>query len=143
MNKYRYRKVNPMMKSRMVELREQGMSYFKIASIFNINDSTVQYHLSEREKKNSIARAVKSNSKITKEKRVEINKKRYPYQKEYYMDRYRNDPEFRKRHISNIMKSFRKRREKWIGKELCSRCGNEKIDKEFRQCETCREKKRK
>lgn len=141
--KFRYRKVTPMMKSRMVELREQGMTYFKIASIFNVTLSTTQYHLSENERQNSISRAVKANSKITKEERVKINKKRYPYQKEYYMDRYRNDPEFRRRQINCIMKSFARRREKWIEKELCSRCGSEKINKDFRQCEICREKKRK
>ncbi len=143
MKKYRYRKVNPEILSQMKQLKESGLTYQAIAEKFNIGSSTAQYWLSPQEKENSIKRSKKSYAKLTPEQRKETYKKHYKYQKEYYVERYNSDEEFRKRHIKSITNSFAKRREVWREQNLCSQCGRDKIEKKWKTCEKCRKKWRK
>lgn len=142
MKHFRYRKVNPKIRREMKQLRKGGLSYRKIAKEFNIGLSTVIYHLKIGERKKTIERANKSYLKLTKEQIRENEKKRYAYKKQYYIERYANDKKFRKRHIQNIQNSFERRREVWKEQNKCFGCGRDKIEKKWKMCERCREKRR-
>jgi len=139
---YRFRKVTPRIKEKMKELREEGLSYKEIGKRLLMCGSTIAYHLSEEQRKKAIKRANKHNRGISKEERKKINKERYKYKKEYLSERYRNDPEFRDRFKKMVGDSFKKRREKWLKKGLCSKCGKKRKDKTFKTCERCRERER-
>jgi transposase len=141
MKRYRYRKITPEDLEEMKRLREEGLSYKEIAKRFNVTYSTALYHLSEREKEMNKKRAMKSLSKLTKKQIKEKQKKQQPYRSAYYKDRYNNDEEFRKGLIKLITKSLRKRRNKWVKKGLCSKCGR-KREEEWKQCNKCREQKK-
>jgi len=60
---FRYRKVTPIILAEMKVLRAKGWSYPKIAKKFNVNLSTVQYHLTDYYKPQALARAKRSNKK--------------------------------------------------------------------------------
>jgi len=122
MNRYRYRKITPEDIEVMKELREKGVFYYKIAEKFGINKSTVQYHLSPREKIMQKKRANKSSNKMTEKQKQEKIKKAAPRMKKYMKERYNNDGKFRKDFLSMVSRNFEKRRKAWIEKGLCSRC---------------------
>jgi len=78
-----------------VRLRKMGLPYHKIASAFNVDYSTVAYHLDEKQRLNTLQRA----KKALNGKRKPKTDKEKKYAVEYYKDRYHNDPEFRQRVI--------------------------------------------
>lgn len=97
--KYRYRKVTPEIELQMKQLRKEGKSYDKIAEMFNVRQSTVIYHVSDKYKKYQLKRANERNHKHTK-KEIRINNKlRKKYRCQWFKDRYHDDEEFRKKVI--------------------------------------------
>ena len=140
MKKYRYHKVNPGILSQMKQLREDGLTYKAIAEKFNISATSAQYWLSPKEKENSIKRSMKYYKKLTQEQRREKEKKRYEYKKKYFLERYQEDEEFRKRMIRYVQNSFKKRQKEWKKEGLCNICGRERKDKKWKRCERCRKK---
>ncbi len=136
---YRYRKVTPEILEKIKKLKASGMNYGKIAEKLKIVSSTVGYWLNPETRKKTIKRANKFYTKLTPEQRKR-SKKSYGHQKEYYMERYHNDEEFKKRIIKHMKKSFKKRKEKWISEGNCSICGKKRKDKKFKTCEKCRKK---
>jgi len=103
--RYRYRKVDEEKKKKMKEMKESGMSYEKIALHFNVNPSTVQYHLNEKYRKKTIEIAKKSNKNKSSVSRKE-------YIREYMSNRYRNDKEFAKRVNKTSWECEKKRKAK-------------------------------
>lgn len=141
MNKYRYRKVTPEVLEKIKKLREKGLSYKDIGKAVGISYNSAIYHLSEKENKRKNKATKKWNDahpEVIKEK----NSKRYPYTKKYLKERYNNDEEFRKNYIGMVTKSHKKLSKEWKKQGLCRRCGREREDKRFVQCEHCRETKR-
>jgi len=141
--KYKYRKVTPEILEKMKKLRESGLTYRLIAEKFNISNNVVSYWLSPQQKENAIRRAKKAYTRLTKEEIREKGEKAYQGKREYYKKRYHEDEEFRKDFIGIVGRSFKKRREGWIKKGLCSLCGRKREDKKFRVCKRCREVSRK
>ena len=90
---FRYRKVTPELLTKMQELRAEGKSYYKIAERCHVNYSTVQYHLNERQRENTLNRARKALAK-KQGKPKSLKEKRY--NAEYFKDRYHHDEEFRR-----------------------------------------------
>lgn len=139
---YRYRKVTPENVQEMKELREKGKTYGEIAKLFNITDSTAQYHISPAENKRKKEYSInwwKRHPEIMKKQILSTKKKKYV--KEYIFERYNNDLEFRKRFLENVKKSQKKIRNRNKRKGLCPECGN-KRDSKFLACEKCRKSKR-
>jgi predicted transcriptional regulator len=141
--KYKYRKVNPKILSKMKRLREKGLTYKKIASNVNISESCVQYWLNPQQKDKTAKRSKKVYKKLTQKQKKEKNKKRQPYTSQYLKERYNNDEEFRKRFIKTVGDSHKRMRKKWISEGNCSRCGGKREDKRWKTCERCRETLRK
>ena len=139
---YRYRKVTPEILEEMKDLRASGLTQEKIAKKFNITNSTVQYWTNPQQKEDRIRSAKKSNAKLTTEQRKEKTKKHSEYNKKYFLGRYNNDEEFRKRIIQHVKDYIKKRREKRISEGNCSTCGRERENKKYKMCEKCREKRR-
>lgn len=139
---YHYRKVTPEIEKEMKELRKEGLSYEDIGKIMRLHQNTVRYHLNSKERKKVIERTQKYNKKMTLKQRKEKSRKQLPYLIKYLKERYNNDKLFRKNFIEMIMKNFKKRREVWRKKRLCSTCGGKRKDKQFATCKKCREKKR-
>jgi len=139
MTRYRYRKIKPEDIVVMKELRGRGLSYEKIGKEFNIQWSVVHYHLSPREKMMCKKRAHKSLDKMTKKQKLEKSRRHYLYTKQYIVERYQNDEEFRRYYCGLVKRSFEKRRRVWIEKGLCSKCGRRRKNKRWRYCERCRE----
>lgn len=75
------------------KLSNEGKKQKDIASELNINISVVNYWSSTRESK--IKRNIEYQNKLSREKKKEIYRKQYPYRKKYFLDRYKNDEEFR------------------------------------------------
>lgn len=71
-----------------------GMPLCKIARKLHLDESTVSYHLNERQRENTLARALKSLRK--NKKKQPKSKQRIRWEREYYKERYRLDPEFRR-----------------------------------------------
>jgi len=140
--KYRWRKVTPQVLLEMKILKEGGISYKRIAELFKINSSTVLYHLSPREKKETLKRSKEYNKKMTKEQKKEKSKRSKQYQKEYIMDRYHNDKEFRERYKRSVRKSHKKMRDRRRELGLCTKCGGKIEYKSYKDCNKCREKAR-
>lgn len=82
------KKVTQEIKIVMKELRAKGITFEGIAKILNISSSTVQYHLSEKQKQNTLKRAKKNPKKWNGAKK---------YMQKYMVERYNNDDEFRER----------------------------------------------
>jgi acetyl-CoA carboxylase beta subunit len=80
----------------------------EISEIIGCSINQIVYHTNEIQKSKSIKRAIKSFKNKSKEQRKEIYIKRKPYQKNYYKDRYANDPIFREK----IKKYMRERQRK-------------------------------
>jgi IS30 family transposase len=93
------RKVTKEQKITMKELRAKGVSFAGIGRILNFSSSTIQYHLNEKQKENTIKRAIKN----------EKPRDRKEYQKIYRADRYNEDEEFRERVQKHSRESWRKR----------------------------------
>ena len=66
------------------KLREKGMSTYKIALKFGVAQSTICYHTDRKQKE-----------RVSYDSRKE-------YQKQYFNNRYKNDEEFRKKHIERV-----------------------------------------
>ncbi len=141
--RYRYRKTTPEILEKMKKARESGLFYVDVAKKFNISASSAQYWLSPQEKEKSKKRSMKSNSKLTRKQRKDKNNKNYEYTKKYLTERYNNDEEFKKRMISYVQKSFKRKSKEWRKKGLCVICGRKRENKRWKQCEKCREKHRK
>jgi orotate phosphoribosyltransferase-like protein len=99
MGKFRFRKVTPEIKAKMIELRKKGYTFLEIADMFDVTLSTAQYHICEKQRLNTIKRATKYNRTLTKKEFIKRNKKRSGYKSSWFMDRYHNDEEFRKKVI--------------------------------------------
>lgn len=91
-------KVTKEIKETMKELRDKEISFARIGKILNFSSSTVQYHLSEKQKQKTIKRAIKN----------EKPRDRKEYHKGYMSERYNNDEEFRERIKKHSRKSWRK-----------------------------------
>ncbi len=140
MKRYRYRKITPEILENIKILNDKGLTQVAIAKKLEVSSSCVLYWGSEGQREKAIARAQKSNKKLTKEKIKIKNQKRAEYSKNYLNDRYNNDTEFRDKFKKMVMKSFNKRKEVWAKQNKCSNCGREKIDKSLKTCERCRGK---
>lgn len=113
MKHYRYRKVTPEIKEKMIKLRQKGIPYYKIGEKLGFSQNVVNYHLNPEQREKAIKRAEKSNSKLTKEEIKIKSGKRKNYKENYFKERYHNDPEFRRKVISSVIKyQKRKRAEK-------------------------------
>lgn len=99
MERFRYRKVTPEMKSEMISLRRKGLSYSKIGEQLGVTESTVQYHTSERQRMKTLERSNNYNKKFTKEEIAEKNKERREYRSNWVKERYHQDDVFRKKMI--------------------------------------------
>jgi hypothetical protein len=75
------------------KLYSEGKKQIEIVKEMNLPQSQVNYWTTSRESK--IERMVKYNRNLSKEKKREIYLKQYPYRKKYFLDRYKNDEEFR------------------------------------------------
>lgn len=102
-------KVTEDMKIKMKKLREDGKTFREIAETFNVSCSTVQYHLSPRQKELTKKRAYE------RIKRLGPASQQYPervrkYMREYQSDRYKSDPEYRERMLKHVRKYDAKKR---------------------------------
>jgi len=98
MRHFRYRKVTPEIEEEMRRLRRMGLSYPKIARIFGVDYKTVVYHLDEGQRKKALDQARMFLARKGKGKRTRSEREKR-YMREYYKDRYHNDPEFRRKVI--------------------------------------------
>ena len=83
----------------MKELRDKGITFAGIAMILNLSSNTVQYHLSEKQKQNTLDRVKKNPKKWTGSKK---------YMQKYMIERYNSDEEFRERMKKHSRESWRK-----------------------------------
>ncbi len=139
---YRYRKVTPEILEKIKGLRASGMTHKKIGEKLKLGESIVGYWLNPETRKKSIERAKKFYKKLPKEQKRENERARSEYKQEYFLERYREDEEFRKRMIGYVQDSFKRRQEKWKKQGLCSICGRKREDKKYKLCEGCRKKRR-
>ena len=139
--RYRYFKITPENLLEIKELLKKGVKQKKIAEIFNISTTTVQYYINPHANKYRKEYARKYRKEYARKYRKEHSKKYYKYLKEYLKERYNNDSEFRERFIGHVKKSQKKIRAKNKRKGLCPECGN-KRDSKFLMCGICRKKKR-
>jgi len=93
------RKVTKEMKKTMKDLRNQKITFTGIAKILNISANTVQYHLSEKQKQNTLNRVKKNPKKWSGKKE---------YMQKYMIERYNNDEEFRERMKRHSRESWRR-----------------------------------
>jgi predicted transcriptional regulator len=94
----------------MKKLFEEGKKQMEIVKELNINQSTVNYWLSIRERR--IKKVKEYNKNLSKEKKKEIYRNQYPYRKKYFRDRYRKDEEFRNKVKERARLYQRRKREK-------------------------------
>lgn len=87
---------------RMKKLRKQGFSYSNISLKLLIPYGDVLYHLND-ERREKIKEANRLNSKYTPEKKE--------YMKKYNKERYKLDPEFRKKCIARSRLYYQKKKE--------------------------------
>ncbi len=97
------------MKEKMKELRDSGMSYQNISKTFGLSSNVSVYHLNPEQREKSIKRAIKSYSKLSKSFSKEKKRKRQEYKNDYIKDRYHHDEEFRKRMISHMIASKKRK----------------------------------
>ena len=89
------------------KLSNEGKRQFEIVKELNIPQTIVNYWVSSRERQiNYSKNRVKS---LSKKERQEIYKRQYPYRKKYFMERYKNDEEFRNK-VKERMKLYQRRR---------------------------------
>ena len=101
--RWRYRKVTPKMREGMKDLRLKGATIEEVAERFKVSRSTALYHLSEHYRGKAIMRARRRFEKGVKPKR------NVKHQTEYFLSRYRGDPEFRERVKEAARRSKRRR----------------------------------
>ena len=123
-------------------MNDEGISVEKLSKKFKRSNPTIYYHIEPEQKRNAIKRALKYYYNLSKEEKLKISRKRYPYNKAYIKNRYHNDPEFRKRYINYVNESQKRRRLKALKTGNCSRCFKEN-DSKWKLCLKCREKRRK
>lgn len=121
--------------------RKEGKTIYQIAEEFKVSGATISYHTDNKQKERMSKNAINWYKKQTQKKKKEINKKRYPYIKNYVKSHYQNDPIYRKKFIEYVKKYNKKKRIKALEEGLCPRCLN-KRDSKFIQCSKCREKRR-
>jgi len=80
----------------MKRIRSYKFTYFQIATIFEVDESTIRYHL-------------KVKRRITETKSPHSLSYSTEYIREYMRDRYREDPEFRQRRKMQMRKYWRKK----------------------------------
>ena len=136
--RYRYNKATPETIEKIEKLKASGMTHKEIAEKLKLGTSTVGYWLNPEIRKKGIERAKKDYAKLSKKEKREKEKARYEYKKKYFLERYNQDEEFRKRMIKYIQTSFKKRSGEFRKKGLCSICGRKRKDKKYKQCEKCR-----
>ena len=108
-----HKKVTEEMKLEFKELREQGLSYKKIADVYGLSRTTVHYHLDDNMKE----LLKKGARKASREKRLWRNKnpdKNRAWANLYMIERYNNDDEFRERVRRNAASSYRARKDSLI-----------------------------
>lgn len=117
------KKVTPKIKKKMATDRAKGATYREIAIKFNLAESTVRYHLDERERERS--------NKAARAYMKEHPQPYGEYLRDYMHERYQKDKEFRGRLIGHIMKYQKKiqdrNREVIVGtgsKLKCPYCGD-------------------
>lgn len=89
---FRYRKVTPKMRLKMKMMLAKGKTKADIARFFGLDYATIAYHLDSSAHAKTLARARKSLKKNGKKPKTERKK---TWDKEYYKERYHEDPEFR------------------------------------------------
>jgi len=141
MKRFRWRKVNPTVLEKMKELRNSGLFYHEIAKKLNLSINAIAYHLNPKAKERKRIRARKDYKRLTKKQKKAKSQSRKEYIREYIMDRYHKDEEFRNRYKEIIRRSERKRLEKRRKLRLCIECGKKLKDK-YKTCSKCREKGR-
>lgn len=84
--------------------RKKGETIKSIAEDYGVPPTTISYHLNEdyRRYKRDYERN-RAKKKLTDEQR----KDRSAYSKVYFKNRYKNDPEFRKKHIERVLRRQR------------------------------------
>lgn len=105
-------KLTPDFIGRMRKLRREGKSTVYIAKIFGVKDTTVCYWVNDKYRAE-----VKRKQRIYDQKRCkegktwrQRNPKKYKkYIREYMRNRYRNDEEFRKNFIAQVVRNKKKR----------------------------------
>ena len=105
MKRWKYRKITPEDKEFMRLLRKEKLYYSQIAEVFDITNSTAQYHCKEKYRQHAIRRA---KNRPNYGKRTNSPK----YLRDYMIERYRNDMEFNKRVKKGLIKSAKKRSQK-------------------------------
>ncbi len=143
MKKFRYKKIKPKDVKLMKTLRDKGLYFYEIGKVLGVNTSTIQYHLKEKYRIDSIQRTKIHRNKLTKEQLKEKQLRQQPYRSEYMVDRYNNDEEFREKFKKMISDNFKKRQSIWREKGLCSNCGRARENKKWLMCKRCRYRKRK
>ena len=119
------------------------MSYEEIGSVCGISRTIVNYHLNEHYRLNQKKNSRKWQHKnMTKKKVKKRNKKYQPYNNKYIRDRYKTDPEFKRKFIKIVRKSQNKNKKMWEKRGLCNVCGSNRIDKKWVRCEKCRKSRR-
>ncbi len=148
--RYRYRKTTPEILEKMKEEKKKGLTYKQVSTKFGIHKSCVQYWLDPKIKTKTIKKAQQTYNQYTPKQKKEKTIRQAEYQKKYMHERYNNDEEFKKRVLEHDKKSFKKRSKEWRKQGLCTRCGREKINKQYKLnkqqyklCGMCREKHRK
>lgn len=83
---------------KMQELYAQGKTQQEIAKVIGCSQNAVSYWLLDEEgRKKKIKCAINYFRNLPVERKHEIYLRRLPYMKEYMINRYKNDMEFRKR----------------------------------------------
>ena len=101
--------ITPEMKLQFTSLRAQGVSYKKIGKQLGVSATMVRYHTSDEFKQKMRARTILWVKKM-KDDPI-FREKRRTYMRGYIMNRYNNDPEFRKRMQEANRKGTKERRE--------------------------------
>lgn len=97
---FRFRKVTPDVKKRMLVLAENKLSFYAIAKRLGFDPSTVEYHLVEEKRNKALERAKRSFQNHSQSNDPEfflqaLAEKKRVYNRKYLGDRYNKDPDFR------------------------------------------------
>ncbi len=99
------------------KLRKEGESTRELAKQFNISQGTIVYHTNEGYNKKSRETSKKRFQKLSPKQKKERNIAQSEYRKKYFSNRYKTDPEFRKRMIEYQRKYQERKRKKNIGQD--------------------------
>lgn len=92
---------------RMKELRKEGLSFRKIATIMGIKWGTVGYHLDKESRKKSWKKYWYG---LPIEKRRKIRKRYHPYIREYQKRRYQEDEEYREKQKQRVKEYYKRKK---------------------------------